>query len=485
MLNDITTLLLIKNQVTTGFNIMDFLIVFTIFVFMQRIPIDVQFNRLKQSFYKLFHRNKSEIILEAFELKSLSYLSDKKVYSLSILGLIHYMEKKKINIRKWKQTENRVKYDDKPNDFNNNNSIYTPFTTDIIKLTSDIYCKFVNRTKDMTESKKSKFFEMTNLTINIYSNIQSIDYLKTFIKKCEEDYKNFIKYEIEHNLKYFSYFSDKKSGSRFDDDYDDQGFKEYSFNSSKSFDNIFFDKKKMLLDRIIYFLNNKEEYNRMGVPYTLGLLFHGKPGCGKTSTIKAIANHTKRHIINVEFNKIKSPEELLDIFYNPRVNNYIIPIDKRIYVIEEVDTISTFMSRKLNKKQPQIKKKKDESDIKILSELIGGKENEKQKDGINLSHILNLFDGLIEQPGRIVIFTTNYPEKIDDALTRPGRIDLNIEFTKCSINMIKDIIQMVYKIDGFYTKLNPELDHKYTPAEIFQKCFRNSSVDDLLLDLNQ
>ncbi len=51
--------------------------------------------------------------------------------------------------------------------------------------------------------------------------------------------------------------------------------------------------------------------------------------------------------------------------------------------------------------------------------------------------------------------------------------------------MIKDIIQMVYKIDGFYTKLNPELDHKYTPAEIFQKCFRNSSVDDLLLDLNQ
>ena len=32
--------------------------------------------------------------------------------------------------------------------------------------------------------------------------------------------------------------------------------------------------------------------------------------------------------------------------------------------------------------------------------------------------------------GRILIITTNYREKLDKALTRPGRIDLEIEFKR-------------------------------------------------------
>ena len=40
-------------------------------------------------------------------------------------------------------------------------------------------------------------------------------------------------------------------------------------------------------------------------------MFHGEPGCGKTSTIKAIANVGKRHIINIHLSEIKSKEQLL------------------------------------------------------------------------------------------------------------------------------------------------------------------------------
>ena len=62
----------------------------------------------------------------------------------------------------------------------------------------------------------------------------------------------------------------------------------------------------MLLKRLEYFENNKQEYARIGTPYTLGFMFYGEPGCGKTSTIKAIANQTQRHIIDINLSKNKN-----------------------------------------------------------------------------------------------------------------------------------------------------------------------------------
>lgn len=40
--------------------------------------------------------------------------------------------------------------------------------------------------------------------------------------------------------------------------------------------------------------------------------------------------------------------------------------------------------------------------------------------------LLNVLDGVVETPGRIVIMTTNHPETLDPALIRPGRIDKRI-----------------------------------------------------------
>jgi tRNA uridine 5-carbamoylmethylation protein Kti12 len=51
-----------------------------------------------------------------------------------------------------------------------------------------------------------------------------------------------------------------------------------------------------------FFINNKAWYDEKGIPYTLGLLHSGNPGTGKTSTLKCLANETKRHIFNINFN---------------------------------------------------------------------------------------------------------------------------------------------------------------------------------------
>ena len=61
------------------------------------------------------------------------------------------------------------------------------------------------------------------------------------------------------------------------------------------------------------------------------------------------------------------------------------------------------------------------------------------------SIILNLIDGILEQPGRIMIVTTNKPEQLDAAFIRLGRIDMKIEFKKCTDKIIKEILYLYFK----------------------------------------
>ena len=68
---------------------------------------------------------------------------------------------------------------------------------------------------------------------------------------------------------------------------------------------------------------------------------------------------------------------------------------------------------------------------------IMNKTNNTTSDAITLSFLLNIIDGIMETPGRILIITSNFYERIDKAFTRPGRIDISMEMknaTKAVIN---------------------------------------------------
>ncbi|KAJ1618158.1 hypothetical protein T492DRAFT_569693, partial [Pavlovales sp. CCMP2436] len=45
------------------------------------------------------------------------------------------------------------------------------------------------------------------------------------------------------------------------------------------------------------------------------------------------------------------------------------------------------------------------------------------KQILNITGVLNVLDGVVDTPNRILVMTTNHPEKLDPALIRPGRID--------------------------------------------------------------
>merc|ERR1712224_1042957 len=49
-----------------------------------------------------------------------------------------------------------------------------------------------------------------------------------------------------------------------------------------------------------------------------------------------------------------------------------------------------------------------------------------EEDRLDLAGLLNVLDGVVDSPNRIVIMTTNHPERLDPALIRPGRINKQI-----------------------------------------------------------
>ena len=65
-----------------------------------------------------------------------------------------------------------------------------------------------------------------------------------------------------------------------------------------------------------------------------------------------------------------------------------------------------------------------------------------QKSGISLSGLLNVIDGVAAHEGRVLIATTNYPEVLDPALIRPGRIDRKIEFPLPDVKTKRHIFRL-------------------------------------------
>jgi hypothetical protein len=374
----------------------------------------------------------------------------------------------------------------------------------------NIYCK-VYTTKSINDDKKK--VEVENIKIEIYSYYYSHNYLSNFLDNINIEYKKSIN-KARNNKKFiYTLTSNKSSG---DNEYSRHNnrnitsiWNECEFKSSRTFNNLFFENKKMLLNKLNFFINNKDWYDYEGHPWTFGIGLHGPPGTGKTSIIKSIANKLNRHIIVIPLSKIKTQSQFNEYFFEEYYSNKNykkIDFSQKIIVFEDIDCMSEIVKKRKivsdnESDDGNVDNLKDikDNDIdkklniqnKLLNKIAKKVDDEHNdtsfinlvkdnSDDITLSYILNIIDGIRETPGRIMIITSNNYDILDPALVRPGRIDLTLKMRNTTIDIIKEMYSHYYKDilpENIITCLK---DNVLSPAKIVNLRLQNTEKEDFI-----
>ena len=116
-------------------------------------------------------------------------------------------------------------------------------------------------------------------------------------------------------------------------------------------------------------------------------------------------------------------------------------------------------------------------------------------DKLNLSGILNVLDGVVDCPGRILVMTSNHPEKLDPALIRPGRVNIKLYLGYIDFSAACEMINMYFQekmsakqrddILQLWNQTDPQPLRRYTPAQLEQLCAENETINDLIDALYQ
>jgi hypothetical protein len=340
---------------------------------------------------------------------------------------------------------------------------YLPNEYQPVCLESDVYFEL--------QEMKLADGQLEMIKFKLYCYDHDVQHLQTFVDTCNTDYERRMANKLGTHRYYFDQMIQTKTkGVQNPLPNSHLVYTKSKFTTNRTFNNVFFEERDHVRDRVNFFLNERDWYDQKGIPYTLGFMFHGPPGVGKTSTIKAIANEGKRHIVNVQLSEIKTKSQLQHLFFNDEIHvyngvnteKYTIPISERLYVIEDIDAMGdTVLRREWKKPVSETKKKEDD--------FFDRKEEDKEV--IDLSFILNLLDGTLEANGRILAITTNFPDRIDRALIRPGRIDMIVNFKKCTVAIVQEMVRSFYDSDTVVN--DPSLNYKWSPAEVNQILFRN------------
>ncbi|KAK6153358.1 hypothetical protein DH2020_012997 [Rehmannia glutinosa] len=211
------------------------------------------------------------------------------------------------------------------------------------------------------------------------------------------------------------------------------------------------EKKEEIIEDLLSFTKSKDYYARIGKAWKRGYLLFGPPGTGKSTMIAAMANLLEYDVYDLELTSVKDNTELRRLLTETTA--------KSIIVIEDIDC-SLDLTGQRNKKEKSAETETEKGDKKTSR-----KEKEESGSKVTLSGLLNFIDGLWSACAgeRLIVFTTNYVDKLDPALTR--RVVLAKNYLEVEGHPLFESVE----------KLIEEVD--ITPADAAENLMRKSAKE--------
>uniref|UniRef100_A0A2C9VQX7 AAA+ ATPase domain-containing protein n=1 Tax=Manihot esculenta TaxID=3983 RepID=A0A2C9VQX7_MANES len=230
------------------------------------------------------------------------------------------------------------------------------------------------------------------------------------------------------------------------------------------------EKKQEIIEDLLTFSKSKDFYARIGKAWKRGYLLYGPPGTGKSTMIAAMANLLNYDVYDLELTAVKDNTELRKLL--------IETTSKSIIVIEDIDCSLDLTGQRKKKVEKSLDDEKEKSEKEIPRKDLKEEANSK----VTLSGLLNFIDGLWSACGgeRLIVFTTNYVEKLDPALIRRGRMDKHIELSYCSFEAFKVLAMNYLKLKAhpmFDTIEGLMKETRITPADVAENLMPKSPLD--------
>ena len=197
--------------------------------------------------------------------------------------------------------------------------------------------------------------------------------------------------------------------------------------------------RERIINELTKFLDQEKRYVEVGLPWHIGLLFHGAPGTGKTSIATAIAHSLGLDTYSVALSAVDDDNALMDLVSDVR--------PRSVLLLEDVDVAHA------------------------------AKERSDDQSGVTMGGLLNALDGIGTPHGIITLMTTNHIETLDPALIRPGRVDILEEIGYVDT---AQVVALCKQFLGYVPEDLPEIsnDDQIVAGEIVGVFKRNLGFED-------
>ncbi|HYO62748.1 MAG TPA: ATP-dependent zinc metalloprotease FtsH [Pyrinomonadaceae bacterium] len=176
------------------------------------------------------------------------------------------------------------------------------------------------------------------------------------------------------------------------------------------------DEAKAELQETIEFLRDPERFGRLGGRAPRGILLSGPPGTGKTLLARAAASEAKVPFLSVSGSSFQEKFAGLGASRVRRLFARARKVAPCVIFIDEIDALGRRRGR--------------------------GTDSASADQDQTLNQLLIEMDGFAQLGGVVVIASTNRPDILDQALTRPGRFDREIVVNLADARGREEILQV-------------------------------------------